>query len=1453
MKKLIKSLLFLTLLAFGQGVWAQTTVTTESALRSAVQTNNVNIVLGANITLTDMLTIDAGKTVTINLNGHTLDRGLKNASEGISRGQLFAIAGTLNLNGGTITGAFGTYGGNYVNSGATLNLNDVTIKDCKSKNGGGAIYNDGTVNITGGSIESCVDIKITMGSSASATGYGGAIYNNGTLTISDCNINTCLAIDKGGAIYNTSGVGHNVTISDCTIKSCNSSEGGAICNEGVMTINSGTFGGDSSDDANASGDGGAIYNASNAHLTINGGTFKNNKSTKYGGGAITNQGTIYVYGGSITNNTSVGNGGGIYTNGPIYMHGDPVIKNNTKVNNGTNNLYLADMATPAYTRPILVNAAFTTGANIGFTAYNPANAITLGYSTHNSNTDPSTYLFADNGFDIGLREGEVYQGQLLEVDAESDFTDAGFTDNIITSNLYIRLIGNVNITKEIVFGDNEHNHQVYAILDLNGYTLNRNLSASATYGNVIKVVSGSTLTVIDNSANGTGVITGGYTDNSGGIRNEGTLYFNGGTIKNNHATSQGAGIWNTGTAYINGGSIKDNYCTSESANGGGIYNEGILEIMGGTITGNHAGSSGKGDGIYFASGTFSMGGNPQIYDNNNSSRPNIYLPSGKRINANGKTFTEGARIGISSEDNTIVSSYGNNNLDIDPATIFFYYDEDYYPAMDGYDVKLVSGHVYTISYLDENGVQRTQMGCHELGINATTLSPGWYVIRRNGQNEQQFGSRVAVHGEVNIILEDHKTLRFEGGISVIPNLAYPQTSLTIYAQSNTEGVRGNLTTYNHNDLSLSAVAENCAGIGGDDGTDCGPITINGGFIKVKGGKSAAGIGSGRGGVMNDITINGGQIIASGGDNTESTSEGASGIGGGESSHYGVSYIANTITINGGTVTATGGAIANNKTGAGIGYCSSNNDWPANVVLNHANPSNISINSKTGYAGNVTLLNVFKDGNPGNIYGRGLVQDNNTLAGDKTLTAYTSSTPVFDTDGDWNIADNWHTGVVPTSGNVYVVAAANIPDGYTAQAGDINLNNGGTLTIEDGGQLVCSNNPYVTMKKHIDAADWNDGTSGWNFIATPTNALTINNTTHTNLIGGAEYDLYRFNQSATSAWENYKAVDGNNEPLHPDFTTLENGKGYLYARNASIDVLFMGNLANPNGTVDLAFDPNVTGIEQGFNLVGNPFACNATVNRECYVINGGYVEATTATTIAPCTGVMVKATAENQTVTFTKAPEAPAMTHAGNNIRITLAQTVATRGGNNATTIDNAIVSFNEGDELGKFYFGDQNANLYIPKNGKEYAIVSSNGQGEMPVNFKAAVNGEYTINVNAENVEMDYLHLIDNITGADIDMLATPSYTFSAKSDDYASRFRLVFSGNSVSEFEDGNDDFAFISNGKIISNGTGTLQVIDMLGRIIISQDTERQISTNEMNPGVYVLRLINGENMKTQKIVIR
>ena len=142
----------------------------------------------------------------------------------------------------------------------------------------------------------------------------------------------------------------------------------------------------------------------------------------------------------------------------------------------------------------------------------------------------------------------------------------------------------------------------------------------------------------------------------------------------------------------------------------------------------------------------------------------------------------------------------------------------------------------------------------------------------------------------------------------------------------------------------------------------------------------------------------------------------------------------------------------------------------------------------------------------------------------------------------------------------------------------------------------------------------------------------------------------------------------------------------------------------------------------------------------------------------------------------------------------------------------------------------------------------------MPVNFKAAENGTYSLSVNAESMEMNYLHLIDNVTGADIDLLQTPNYTFEASTNDYASRFRLVFSANESTST--GSENFAYFNGSTwTVSNiGEATLQVVDMMGRVLSSKTVSGNAEINlNQAAGVYVLRLVNGENVRTQKIVVK
>ena len=78
----------------------------------------------------------------------------------------------------------------------------------------------------------------------------------------------------------------------------------------------------------------------------------------------------------------------------------------------------------------------------------------------------------------------------------------------------------------------------------------------------------------------------------------------------------------------------------------------------------------------------------------------------------------------------------------------------------------------------------------------------------------------------------------------------------------------------------------------------------------------------------------------------------------------------------------------------------------------------------------------------------------------------------------------------------------------------------------------------------------------------------------------------------------------------------------------------------------------------------------------------------------------------------------------------------------------------------------------------------------------------------------------------------------------------LVFAKN------DGNtdDNFAFISNGEIIINGTGIVQMIDLMGHVLITREVNSSLHIPQslLTCGVYVFRLINGNDVKTQKIVI-
>ena len=369
--------------------------------------------------------------------------------------------------------------------------------------------------------------------------------------------------------------------------------------------------------------------------------------------------------------------------------------------------------------------------------------------------------------------------------------------------------------------------------------------------------------------------------------------------------------------------------------------------------------------------------------------------------------------------------------------------------------------------------------------------------------------------------------------------------------------------------------------------------------------------------------------------------------------------------------------------------------------------------------------------------------NVVLVADDNTGSYVSATPhmacsVFNTSSSqalyyWDDNTNFNPLSPPTTAG---------SSGYSGNPNDV-------LSVKNHILLGFEMETAQTFTKQIDAFTV-DG--GYYLIASPVEEISpvdVGNMLR------SSYDLYAFDEAQVEKeWRNYKAGTFD----------LRAGKGYLYAHNRGVNLSFTGIPYHGNGEVTL----NKTGDAEtaGWNLVGNPFGHRAYIDRDFYVMNaeGSGIVAAQRNYVEPMEGVFVVANEDGETLTFstTASAKSPRLI-------------VNLSSSSMKEVIDRAIIRFDEGGGLPKFQIKDVSTKLFIQQEGKDYAVARDNGAGEMPVFFKASENGTYMLCFIIENVEFSYLHLIDMLTGEDIDLLATPSYTFEAKTMDEANRFKVVY------------------------------------------------------------------------------
>ena len=505
------------------------------------------------------------------------------------------------------------------------------------------------------------------------------------------------------------------------------------------------------------------------------------------------------------------------------------------------------------------------------------------------------------------------------------------------------------------------------------------------------------------------------------------------------------------------------------------------------------------------------------------------------------------------------------------------------------------------------------------------------------------------------------------------------------------------------------------------------------------------------------------------------------------------------------------------------------------------------------AGNADVLSLTLGYTGGDKYHHnGFSASHGTLSGESNPFTFTMvdnnciitaniSFNTFKNDGNWNVASNWSLGVVPTDCDVAITNAATIPSGCTAIVDSIDMQSRASIIIRDGGQLIANNAITAQVQKTIEASTY-QGTNKWYLIASPVSGQTFAGVT--GLTSGT-HNIYRYDEP-TKTWQEYR------NPAN-EFSSFENGRGYLFRTTKSGAITFNGTLNNASVRYNLSYTEEA-GDYKGFNIIGNPYSHNiykgsaegnAIANdylEDNYCVlntDGTWTITTDNVAIAPGQGILVQAKPEAGSIDIINSMVGPIDKADNDNIWFTV---------QNSEFMDKAFVEFREGHGFNKPAHHNADAPIfYVRYENEDFASVCMPDETEViNLQFESKNMSLYTLSVNA-NGNFSYLHLIDKVVGEDIDMLANDSYTFMGSSTDDKDRFEVILRYNADPA---STETFAYQNGSDIIVNGEGELQVFDVMGRMVMSQHINGvETIAKPSTTGVYILRM----NGKCQKIVVK
>jgi len=521
----------------------------------------------------------------------------------------------------------------------------------------------------------------------------------------------------------------------------------------------------------------------------------------------------------------------------------------------------------------------------------------------------------------------------------------------------------------------------------------------------------------------------------------------------------------------------------------------------------------------------------------------------------------------------------------------------------------------------------------------------------------------------------------------------------------------------------------------------------------------------------------------------------------------------------------------------------------------------------------------------------------------SFTTLTNGTFTGALSTDWATAGNWAGGSVPGStADVIIPSEKTAIISPTTQASCKNLSVSGTLTIQSSssntGSLIVSG----TATGNVNAERYLTGNS-WHLVSAPASGqtvagfLTANSNIPTN--GSSQRGMTDYNTSS-NLWNSYYPNTGASG-------SLDGGKGFMMRLSADGVVNFSGTLTSGSKTVSLSNNG------EGWNCIGNPYTSAINMNTAASAANNFLkTNAIDNTNIDPsyCVYVwddnsktykvlnnvpgnprdpginvfasgqafFVKANGVASSVQFTPQMQVHSTTAVLKSAEVPWAS-VALKAANESTS-STALVYFHEGMTNGLdvtydagLLRGSNGLSVYtklVNDNGIDFAIQClpeiGADQVVIPVGLEAKAGGELKFSVATEGLPTGFkVVLEDRVAKTYTDLTSGASYPVSVSANAGGTgRFYLQ-----LSKLTTGAEELlpegliklkAYPTGEEIIIEGDVTGKAVaslfasggSQIGRYNLEEGERNSIPATGLAAGVYILKVVDGENVFTTKLVL-